>query len=228
MKAYERSGHIILSRGRPVVLQMERKRKGVFLCVEGIDGSGKTTHAHHLVETLTKRGYDAVYTTEPSKGIYGKIIREYVLQGDNRVPPIVEAVLFAADRIDHVENEVKPFLEAGKIVVCDRYVYSSVAYQGATGLDTEWIKEINRHAIKPHFAVYIDAPPEVVIQRIRRRKSVMETLQTQRKVRGLYLKMVEGKELEKVDGDASIIEVSRAVESVVLGFLRNAKLLFGH
>lgn len=56
----------------------------------------------------------------------------------------------------------------------------------------------------------------------------METLQTQRKVRGLYLKMVEGKELEKVDGDASIIEVSRAVESVVLGFLRNAKLLFGH
>lgn len=202
------------------MLHASTKSKGVFLCVEGIDGSGKTTHAHRLVEFLSRRGYRAVYTTEPSNGIYGKIIRESVLQGGSRIPPIVEAVLFAVDRVDHVENEVKPLLEAGEVVVCDRYVYSSIAYQGAAGLDTEWIREINRHAIKPQFAVYIDALPETVIRRIRRRRSVMETVDIQRRVRELYLKMVEGKELERVDGGGSITEVSRALESIVLGFLR--------
>jgi dTMP kinase len=200
-------------------MYMKGERKGVFVCIEGIDGSGKTTHAHILVNALTRRGYKAVYTTEPSRGVYGKTIRKHVLQGDSRLAPIVEAVLFAADRLDHVENEVKPLLEAGKMVVCDRYVYSSIAYQGAAGLSTEWIRDINRHAVKPDFAVYIDAHPETVIKRIRRRKSVMETLQTQRNVRELYLEMVRKRELERVDGDQPIKEVSRAIEDIVVEFL---------
>jgi dTMP kinase len=202
-------------------MTVTRKRpSGVFICIEGIDGSGKTTQAHRLVETLSRLGHNAVYTTEPSKGVYGEIVRKSILHGDNRVPPIVEATLFAVDRIDHVEKEIKPLLESGKIVVCDRYIYSSIAYQGAAGLDVEWIREINRHAVKPHLAVYIDATPEVVIQRIRRRKSVMETLQTQRKVRGFYLKMAEQEHLIKIAGDAKIEEVAKAIEDVVLEFLK--------
>jgi dTMP kinase len=194
-------------------------QNGVFICVEGIDGSGKTTQARRLVKILIKKGYDAVYTTEPSKGVYGKIIRKYLLQGNNRVPTVVEAVLFAADRVDHLENEVKPLLRAGKIAVCDRYVYSSIAYQGAAGLNQEWIKEINKHAIQPDLAIYIDVPPEVVINRLKRRKSVMETLQTQKKVRELYLKLVEEKQLVMVYGNASIREVAKTIENVVLKFL---------
>ncbi len=197
-----------------------KRQRGIFVCIEGIDGSGKTTQAHRLVETLTRLAHNAVYTTEPSKGVYGEIIRKHILHGDTRVPPIAEATLFAVDRIDHVEKEIVPLLESGKIVVCDRYIYSSIAYQGAAGLDVDWIKEINRHAIKPHLAVYIDATPETVVQRIRRRRSVMETLQTQRDVREFYLRMAEKEQLIKIAGDASIEKVARTIEDVVLEFLR--------
>lgn len=195
------------------------ERHGVFICVEGIDGSGKTTQARRLVKNLTRKGYDAVYTTEPSKGIYGNIIRKNILQGTIRVPTVVEAVLFAADRDYHIENEIKPLLKAGKIIVCDRYVYSSIAYQGAADVNIEWIKEINKHAIKPDLAIYIDVPPDIVINRIKRRKTVMETLQTQRDVRELYLKLVEDKQLVKVYGNASIREVAQVIENIVLRFL---------
>ena len=193
---------------------------GTFICIEGIDGSGKTTQAHLLVETLNKLGHSAVYTTEPSKGVYGEIIRKNLLQGDNRVPPIVEATLFAVDRVDHVEGEIKPLLESGKTVVCDRYIYSSLAYQGTAGLDVEWIEGINRHAVKPHLALYIDATPKAVIHRIKRKKSVMETLQTQRKVRENYLEMVERRQLIKIAGNASIEQVARTMENTVLEFLK--------
>lgn len=206
-------------RRRRLVQVIAIKLKGLFICIEGIDGSGKTIQAHCLVKTLKRKGYDAIYTTEPSKGIYGKIIRKHLLQGDDRVPAIVEAVLFAVDRVDHVENVIKPLLRAGKIVVCDRYVYSSISYQGASGLNLEWIKEINKHAIKPDLAIYIDVPPEIVINRIKRRKSVMETLQIQKKVRKSYLKLVKEKQLIKINGNSSKGEVAKAIQNIVLKLL---------
>ena len=199
--------------------ELRTKRKGVFICVEGIDGSGKTTQAHILVEALKKEGFEAVYTTEPSNGVFGKMLRKHILEGSRRVPVVVEAVLFAVDRFDHIESEVKPLLRRGKIVVSDRYVYSSIAYQGALSLSKKWLKEINNRAIKPDLSIFIDVPPEIVIGRINRQKSVMETLQTQKRVREAYLKLVDEEDLLVVDGASSKKEVAERIQKVVFNFL---------
>jgi len=197
------------------------KKKGAFICIEGLDASGKTTQARRLVRELRKRGFEALYTTEPSEGEIGKFIRTYILQRKKRVPIAVEALLFAVDRVDHLEHRVKPALQEGKIVVSDRYVYSSLAYQGAAGLDLNWIEEINRSIVVPDLAIYLDVSPEVVVKRMKRKRSVMERLEVQRRVREVYMKFVEDGRLIRVDGDRPKDEVSGDVREIVLDLLKN-------
>ena len=194
-------------------------KKGAFIVVEGLDGSGKTTQAKLLTARLS-RSRRAVYTQEPSNGNIGAFIRNHVLYGANRVPTVVEALLFAADRIDHVQNEVQPALNLGMVVVSDRYVYSSLAYQGSAGLSLDWIETINGHALKPDLALFIDVAPEVVLQRLKRRKSVMENLETQRKVREIYQKFVEKGELVRIDGGKPKSNVAEEVFAAVTKFLK--------
>jgi len=195
------------------------KGKGFFICVEGLDGCGKTTQTKLLVKRLKAMDLDAVYTAEPSCGKIGRFIQKHCLHGEKRTFPVVEALLFAADRFEHVKMEVVPALNEGKIVVSDRYVYSSLAYQGATGLDLKWIKMVNEHAIRPDLAIFVDVDPETVIKRLKPKKSVMENLETQRKVRGVYVKFVEKGELVRIDGNRSKKEVADDVLKVVLRFL---------
>ncbi len=195
------------------------KKKGTFVCIEGIDASGKTTHARRLVRNLHQRGFDAIYTTEPSSGQIGEFIRRHVLQRRKRVPSVIEALLFAADRVDHLETRIKPALQQGKSVVSDRYVFSSLAYQGAAGLDLKWIDEINRLALPPDLAILIDVPPEVVIKRLTRKKSVMERLETQRRVEKIYMKFVKDGRLVPVDGNRAKNEVAKDILTLVLNFL---------
>ena len=194
-------------------------KKGIFICIEGLDGSGKTTHAHRLVRNLQMKGFDAIYTTEPSRGDLGKFIRGTILEQKKRVPRVIEAVLFAADRVEHFEKEVKPALAEGKVVVSDRCVFSSLAYQGAAGLDLDWIEEINNFALPSDLAFYISVPPEVVVNRIRRKKSVMERLETQRKVEKVYMKFVNEGKLMVIDGDRRKGEVEKNILDAVLKFI---------
>jgi len=198
--------------------------RGVFICIEGIDASGKTTQARRLVRSLRLRGLEAVYTTEPSTGEVGRLISRYVLNRKKRVPVAVEALLFAADRADHVEKKIKPALQKGKIVVCDRYVYSTLAYQGAADLDLKWIEQINRFALVPDLALFLDAPPEVVVERMRPKpkRSVMETLQNQRRVRDVYLRMVKEGRLMRIDGNKSVYDVAADILKVVVDFLERS------
>jgi len=200
------------------------KKQGIFICIEGLDGSGKTTHAHRLVRNLQKRGIDSVYTTEPSRGELGTFIRGTILERKNRVPTVIEALLFAVDRVEHFEKDVKPALKQGKVVVSDRCVYSSLAYQGAAGLDLKWIEKINKFALPPDLAVYIDVPPEVVVKRIKRKKSVMERLDTQRRVQKVYMQFVENGKLIPLNGDRKKSEVEQNILNLTLNFLENKKV----
>ena len=198
------------------------RKKGVFICIEGLDGCGKTTQAKLLVKKLQNVGHRAMYTAEPSKGKIGKFIKKYCLHGGKRISTVVEALLFAADRYEHVTTEIIPALNEEKIVVSDRYVYSSLAYQGAAGINLDWIETINQHAIEPDLALFIDVEPKTVVQRLKPRKSVMENLETQRKVRKVYLKFVRKGALARVDGKGSKKEVASNILKVVLKSLKNS------
>lgn len=195
-------------------------KKGVFIVIEGLDGSGKTTQAKTLTAKLC-RTHNAIYTAEPSKGKIGMFIRNRVLYGEKRPPTAIEALLFAADRIEHVQNEVLPALAEGRVVICDRYVYSSLAYQGSAGLNLDWIETINAHALKPDLALFIDVDPEAVQARLKSRKSVMENLETQRKVREIYQKFIEKGELIRVNGDKPKNMVADEILSAVTSFLKS-------
>jgi dTMP kinase len=196
-------------------------KKGVFIVIEGLDGSGKTTQSKILANKLSEN-YKVLCTAEPSHGKVGTFIRNDYLYEEKRLPNEVEALLFAADRVEHLQTELTPALSEGKIVICDRYIYSSLAYQGSAGLSLDWIKTINARALEPDFALYIDVPPERVLERLQRKKSVMETLETQRKVREIYLKYVEKGELIRIDGDKNKDAVAQELFLKVLSLLEKA------
>lgn len=197
------------------------RKKGVFICIEGLDGSGKTTQVDLLKKKLEKK-FDVFCTSEPSKGLIGNFIRTSYLYGKNRLSPYVEALLFAADRIEHVENEIIPALKKGKVVISDRYVFSSLAYQGSGKIDLDWIQTINKSILLPDLAIFIDVEPEKVLSRINSKKSVMETLETQKRVREIYLKFVADKKLILINGDNSKIKVSEDLFFLVHDFLSKA------
>ena len=119
-----------------------------------------------------------------------------------------------------MENEVLPALRQGRLVVSDRYVYSSLAYQGAAGLSLDWIQKINEHTLHADFAVFIDVDPKTVMQRLKPTRSVMENLETQQKVRQIYLKFVERGDLVRIDGNKSRSEVAIKLLAVVHKFLK--------
>jgi len=197
-------------------------RRGVFICVEGLDGCGKTTQAKLLVRKLS-RDYDVVYTAEPSNEPIGRFVKKTYLHSETRGQVEVEALLFAADRLEHLKNEVLPALDGGRVVVSDRYVFSSFAYQGAAGLGLDWIEEVNKHALRPDLAVFIDVEPETVVRRLKRNKSVMENLQTQVKVREVYMKYVGNGRLVRINGNRSKREVARDLTNLAEDWLRKVR-----
>jgi len=177
--------------------------KGIFIVFEGIDGSGKSTHIRKLAKELRSIGHVVIETAEPSKDEIGSFIRRYARRNDGRLPVEVEALLFAADRRMHLKNVVLPALEKGHIVISDRYLHSTLAYQGALGLEGNWIRELNRFAIKPDLTLLLDILPEISLLRMKRKKTVFEVTDYLSKVRNIYLQFVDQEEMIKIDADRS-------------------------
>ena len=146
------------------------EQRGKFITYEGCDGCGKSTQLKLMSEYLTQKGIAHVFTREPGGGKISEAIREILLNGKNaEMTDECEALLYAAARAQHLKDKVEPALAQGKLVICDRYVDSSIAYQAyARGLGLDFVKKINAFAIEnylPDATVFIDLTPEAAFAR---------------------------------------------------------------
>lgn len=166
---------------------------GLFLTFEGPEGAGKSTQTKLLAQWLSQQGQGFVQTREPGGTSLGKDIRQLLLHQDHMVPE-AEYLLYSADRAEHMQTLIKPALEAGRIVLCDRWLDSSLAYQGyGRGLDLEWLRSVGLGAtqgIWPQKTFLFDLPPEVGLARFESRDRLeREPLAFHVRVREGYLKL---------------------------------------
>lgn len=190
----------------------------LLIALEGIDGAGKGTQAKLLARWIKEKGYEVFLTKEPTDSPIGKLIREGLQTScfDART----EALLFAADRSEHL-REIMRHLHEGRVVITERYVYSSLAYQSASGLEMAWLREINSFAPDADVVIYLDLEPEVALRRIASKSSLRSALRDRerfekeeflRRVREVYLELAEELEnFEVVPAEGSISEVQTAI-----------------
>lgn len=164
--------------------------RGYLIVFEGIDGTGKSTHCRLLGDYLESRGIPVRRLFEPTKGTWGMKIRKLLTEGRGDVSPDEELSWFMEDRKEDVEKNIKPGLSKNEIVILDRYYYSTAAYQGALGLDPQWIcRENETFAPKPDIVFLFTTSPEKCMERIqksREEKSAFERLDYLEKVQQIF------------------------------------------
>ena len=189
--------------------------KGLFIVLEGIDGAGKTTIAYKLVEYFRSRGYNTIYTYEPYTSLYVEVLKKNYNEFRDAY---LDALTYAADRLIHLKTVIIPHLKKRGVVICDRYFYSSVAYQAAQGAPIDWIIEVNKYMLKPDLAIYLDVDPETGLQRRKRFKSRFpeyESLEFLRRVREVYIELVNKGFLVLVDARRDIDTVYHSVLQII-------------
>lgn len=201
---------------------MKAAKRGFFIALEGIDGAGTTSQLSRLALALEEDGHAVVTTAEPSNGPIGNTIRQVLTNrlvlpdGRGKLTEETLALLFAADRLDHLASTIEPSLARGRIVLTCRYLASSLAYQGsAVGLG--WITELNRAARSADLTLFFDLPLKVAAERRRRRGQPRERYEadsTLRTVAGGYVQAMKvlkkrGARLASIDASQSVEEVTR-------------------
>ena len=176
---------------------------GVLLALEGVDGSGKTTQAHLLAEALRQRGVEVVLTREPTAFPTGEKLRRYLSGPRRNLSSTEELALFLDDRRQHVAKVIGPALAAGQVVITDRYYYSSVAYQGALGLDPASILAANEaFAPRPDVVFILTLPPKSAVARLSqnrgRTRQVSEGQDYLEQVASIYASLT-GPQIHRVD-----------------------------
>jgi dTMP kinase len=197
--------------------------KGLFITFEGGDGCGKTTQIKLLDEYLRKKGYKTLLTREPGSIGLGEKVREILLNYDGEVSPVCESFLFLADRAQNVDCIIKPALEEGTIVICDRHTDSSVAYQGyGRGLDIDRINMLNNIAtsgLKPDLTIVLDVDVQTSQARVGSEKDRMESagIEFFERVRQGFLEIAkqEPDRVKVVDSKQSIEDIHKQILELV-------------
>ena len=208
-------------------------KRGLFITVEGPEGAGKSTILSELYHQLVQDGFDVVQTREPGGISIAEQIREVILNTENtEMDKRTEALLYAAARRQHLVEKVIPALDAGKIVMCDRFIDSSLAYQGnARGIGMEEVMDINQFAIEdkmPDLTLYFDIDPEEGLKRIAKHNGRevnrldLESVEFHTHVREGYQKVMKQypDRIRVVDASKSKEEVFNDAYEIVTGYLR--------
>lgn len=205
--------------------------KELFITFEGIDGCGKTTQAERLAAYVTSRGREVVLTREPGGTGVSELIRSILLdKANHRMSRLTEMLLYMASRAQHTEELIRPALGRGAIVVCDRYMDATLAYQGyGRGLDKKVIRELNTVAtsgLVPRLTILFDLEPMMCGRRMADMNKTAdrlegEGLEFQRRVREGYLEMAGGEpdRFRILDGARSVDELAREVQKIIDPFL---------
>lgn len=208
-------------------------KKGVFVTFEGPEGSGKTTHSRLLVEFLRKNGHRVLYTREPGGTFISEKIRKILLDPENKGMDVVcEMLLYMAARAQIIKEKIRPELEKGNIVICDRFIDATVAYQGyAGGLDIKIIKNIGRlvtRGLQPDLTFLLDIETKRGLLRTGKYKDRIEKkpLSYHRKVREGYLAIArrEPKRVKIVTAIGDITETQEKIKDIVLKMLCRLKI----
>jgi len=196
--------------------------RGFLIVIEGIDGAGKSTQAEILMSRLRERGFDVVYFREPSGSRWGREIKRKARDPDS-ITPAEELELFQKDRKENVEKNLKPSLGRNKIVVLDRYYFSTIAYQGAKGIDEERIKRMNEEfAVEPDLVFILDIDPREGLDRIKNRRKkdrLFERADYLARVRQIF-RGFKGKKFIHIDARMPKEEISARIEKHVLRLLK--------
>lgn len=199
-------------------------KKGIFITIEGPDGAGKSTQIPYIKKLLEDKGYDVLLTREPGGTIIGEKIRDLLLDKNHKEMSFTaEALLYAASRAQHVTQVIAPALEEGKAVICDRFVDSSIVYQGkGRGLGIKAVEEINRFAtsnLEPDLTILLDINPEEGLNRVRSQKQAdrieEEKLDFHKRVYEGYIELLNiyPERIKMINGNKPIEEVSKEIEN---------------
>ena len=190
---------------------------GLFIVIEGIDGTGKSTQVRRLGEWFQKQGREVVLSREPTDGPWGRKLRESAATG--RLAPEDELQYFLNDRRQHVEEKIKPALDAGKVVILDRYYFSTMAYQGARGFDPAEIRRLNEaFAPVPDMLLILDLDVDTAHQRIGHRgdsTNEFEKRESLEKCREIFLSVKDEPFVRVVDASGTLDEVSSKILAIV-------------
>ncbi len=198
--------------------------RGTFIVIEGIDGTGKSTQVRMLAEALRADGHEVVQSFEPTNGQYGKVLRESASTG--RLSIDDELDLFLKDRAEHLDQLILPALAEGKIVILDRYYFSTMAYQGARGLDPTMIREKNEaFAPQPDLLLILDLDVESAHQRIGLRGDTtndFEKAENLRRCRDIFLSLKPEPFARVVPSTGSIEEIHSQLLDLARSQLKSA------
>ena len=200
---------------------------GLFITLEGIEGAGKSTVARWVREWLDRRAIRAILTREPGGTALAERVRQVVLErGAERLSPVTETLLMFAARGIHVENLIRPALERGDWVVCDRFTDATLAYQGGgRGIDAAWIESLASQVLaglRPHCTLLLDLPVPLGLERARSRHAGLDRFEAEaqgffERVRAAYLKLArrEPKRMHVIDASVALEAVERQVAAVL-------------